>query len=51
VLNIKLSYSVKLYLYSVYINYSISYALNLTCLDALDLIVLCAEALGLLVAN
>jgi len=50
-LDLKLSDSIKPRLYCSNIYCSIACALNLTCPDALDLMVSCAEALGPLVAN
>jgi len=50
-LDLELSDSIKPRLYCNNIYCSMACALNLTCQDTLDLIVLCAEALGPLVAN
>jgi len=50
-LDLELSNSIKPCLYYSNIYCSMACALNLTCPDTLDLIVLCVEALGLLVAN
>lgn len=50
-LDLKLSSGIKLSLYYSGIYYSVSYALNLSYLDALDLRVSRVEALSLLVTN